>query len=651
MMLKYAISVLLIQTALAQVLYDVYYGKPITQERNNTLTLLNATSPCMISVQPCKKHEGRRVDGTCVNPKYPSRNGSPTPLLRMLPAKFGLGNTLRPAMNGSELPSARLIRTKILSEGYHADHHFTTLAANLFLLAVGDYLDVLYLLRYVMASECCLGNTPNRASPDCIAIPVPEDDPFLRRSGVRCMNLTRFQTYQDFRCIPNTLPAERITLSTPLLDLSIIYGNTEQQAARTRTYRNGLLRSELRDGIERPPANAATCVNNVRPRENSCFEFGDSFGGNTLQGSTIVALVIYREHNRLARELAGINPCWGDQELYETAREINIAQYQHLMYYELMALLLGRENALQVGIIYNTDGYVDDFDARYKPGVFHEFVLGTRYFHTFQEGRSYLYSNKGKYLGTRTVVDDSFRSGIYELNNTEADLTQGTFRQPAAKFDHNMDPDIAERVFGSRQRASDLPAIDIKRGRDHGVPPYNAYRKLCGLPVARKWEDFKEIHPDKLEQFKRLYEDVDDLELMPAIYSEKWVKGAVVGPTLFCIMTQNLVQWRKSDRHFFEHGDLPTSLTLPQLHEIRKTSVARLMCDSGVGVTHIQPEALLVESEFNKMVPCKAIPSLDLSAWEDPKCHKKNDDKKQDVKDNRRDPVEDLSWQSYIDIK
>lgn len=67
----------------------------------------------------------------------------------------------------------------------------------------------------------------------------------------------------------------------------------------------------------------------------------------------------------------------------------------------------------------------------------------------------------------------------------------------------------------------------------------------------------------KVEQLRRIYDDeVDDMELMVAIYSERLLHGAWVGPTLFCIMVENLVNWRKSDRFFFEHGDTHAALTL-----------------------------------------------------------------------------------------
>lgn len=54
-----------------------------------------------------------------------------------------------------------------------------------------------------------------------------------------------------------------------------------------------------------------------------------------------------REHNRIARTLATLNPGWNSDRLYHEARRIVIAELQHITYKTWLPALTGKSKIIR----------------------------------------------------------------------------------------------------------------------------------------------------------------------------------------------------------------------------------------------------------------------------------------------------------------
>lgn len=96
------------------------------------------------------------------------------------------------------------------------------------------------------ATRCCtddgqlITTNPHKT---CFPILIPQNDPAHSQTNMQCMNFVRTLTDKDLNCV-DTLPqhpAEQMTVVTAFMDLSLVYGNNEDQNRPIRAFHGGRL--------------------------------------------------------------------------------------------------------------------------------------------------------------------------------------------------------------------------------------------------------------------------------------------------------------------------------------------------------------------------------------------------------------------------
>ena len=101
---------------------------------------------------------------------------------------------------------------------------------------------------------------------------------------------------------------------------------------------------------------------------------------NEHHGLTGMHTLWVREHNRVAKELQKYHNNWDNEKLFEEARRIVIAEYQHIIYKEWLPIILGTSYMDGLGISTLSRGYSNAYfgegtrPEQFDPRVTNEFA-------------------------------------------------------------------------------------------------------------------------------------------------------------------------------------------------------------------------------------------------------------------------------------
>lgn len=91
---------------------------------------------------------------------------------------------------------------------------------------------------------------------------------------------------------------------------------------------------------------------------------------------------------------------------------------------------------------------------------------------------------------------------------------------------------------------------------------------------------------------------MDDIDLFPGAMTERPLQGGLVGPTLACIIGIQFRQLRKCDRFWYENQNPEVKFTEAQLAEIRKVTLAKIVCENLEVTGDMQRAAFDLPSNF-----------------------------------------------------
>ncbi|KAL3855351.1 hypothetical protein ACJMK2_014567 [Sinanodonta woodiana] len=546
----------------------------------------------------------RTPDGSCNNLENPTWGKRFQPQRRILPATYenGFDSPLtRSRYTNRTLPNPRTISNSVHRQEGDAPIMSNRLSLNVF--QTGQYLNHDFISTPLETDDegkldCC----KERNRKECFPVLIPKGDPHFPDGT--CFNFIR-SAGSTANCRPGI--KEQQNQVTSYIDLSQVYGSSMQQEERLRHLMMDA------DGKMLPSPRKNTCQ--ITNTQEHCFLAGDARVHENPSLASYHVLFAHL-HNNLATNLEKVHANWTKERIFQEAKKINVAMYQHVVYNEFLPSFMSERALKRYNLKSNKLGY-STYDSALDATTANELGIAFRFGHSLIPSDQVLVV-PNKPVEVFSLVPNFDNPHLLFLHNKSAAeyLLKWLFLFSGPEMDREIVPEVRDRLFETPNGQSlDLVVLNIQRGRDHGLQPYGEYRKWCGLsPLTERFDSLVDHDEKSIKRLRMVYNDPRDIDLFPGLVSEKQESGSSIGKTLNCIIGSQFQRFKQGDRYWYENPP-PAGFTPDQLNEIRKSTLAMIMCMS-FDINQIQRDAFKLPDETNNpMIKCDDIPKLDLTKW------------------------------------
>ncbi|MDY7095262.1 MAG: peroxidase family protein [Acidobacteriota bacterium] len=486
----------------------------------------------------------RSLDGTGNNLLDSETGATYTTLLRLLPSDYGDGIS---SLAGPDRPSARAISNLVTAQpsSFTNDGGITD-----YLWQWGQFLD--------HDMDLTEGNDP----PEAANIVIPMGDPFFdpEFTGTATMSLNR-SVYDLTTGTGVDNPRQQLNEITAWIDASNVYGSDEFRAAALRTL-DGTGRLLTSSGNLLPFNTLG--MPNAGGDGPELFLAGD-VRANEQAGLTAMHTLFVREHNRLAQEIALAEPSLDGEEIYQRARRMVGALMQAVTYNEFLPLLLGPD------ALPPYSGYRPDLDAR----ISNLFATAAyRFGHSALSPVIRRLDAQGEEIqeGHLPLRDAFFAPHRIADEGGIEPILRGLASQACQVPDPMVVDDLRNFLFGAPGSGGfDLTALNIQRGRDHGLPSYNDTRRGLGLPPAAGFSDITS-DPMMSQRILQAYGDVEQVDLWVGGLAEDAVPGSMLGEVFTLVLVDQFTALRDADRFWYQR-----ILSPQELAEVESTRLSDII--------------------------------------------------------------------------